>query len=127
MKHTSLLLSTAALLALALPASLHAGGDPDKKAAKKAAKAVLAQYDTNSNGVIDGAEVDAVKKAYVADPNGLLKRYDTNADGKLDDTEIAAIHAGKGGKGGKKKKAAAAAAAVTPAPAPAPGPANPPN
>jgi hypothetical protein len=105
MKHTSLLLCTLGLFALVLPASLHAGGDPDKKAAKKAVKAILAQYDKNSNGIIDGDEVDAVKQAYVADPNGPLKRFDTNADGKLDDTEIAAIHAGKKGK---KNKAAAA-------------------
>ncbi|MEP6673046.1 MAG: hypothetical protein ABJF10_28050 [Chthoniobacter sp.] len=100
MKLTPLFLCTAAVLALALPASVHAGGNPDKKAAKKAAKELMATYDKNGNGSIDGDEVDAVKKAYAADPNGALKQYDTNADGKLDDTEIAAIHAGKG----KKKK-----------------------
>lgn len=112
MKSTTLLLCTAGLLALALPASVHAGGNPDKKAAKKAAKEVMAQYDKNSNGIIDGDEVDAVKKAYAAEPNGILKRYDTNADGKLDDTEIAAIHAGKG-KGGKHKKNKNAAPATS--------------
>ena len=101
MKFTTLLLCTASLLALALPASVHAGGNPDKKAAKKAMKALMAQYDTNGNGIIDGDEVDAVKKAYLADPNGPLKQFDTNADGKLDDTEIAAIHAGKGKKKNK--------------------------
>ena len=104
MKSTSLLLCAAGILTLALPASVLAGGNPDKKAAKKAVKAVLAEYDKNNNGIIDGDEVDAVKKAYEADPNGPLKRFDTNADGKLDDTEIAAIHAGKKGK---KNKAAA--------------------
>jgi hypothetical protein len=103
MKSSTLLLCAAGLLAFAVPASVHAGGNPDKKAAKKAVKAIMAQYDKNSNGIIDGDEVGAVKKAYAADPNGPLKQFDTNADGKLDDTEIAAIHAGKG-KGGKNKK-----------------------
>jgi len=100
MKSTSLLLCTVGLLALALPASVHAAKNPEKKAAKKDTKAVLAQYDKNGNGVIDGDEVDAVKKAYEADKTGPLKRFDTNNDGKLDDTEISAIKAGKG----KKKK-----------------------
>lgn len=102
MKSTSLLLCAAGLLAIALPATVQAG-NPDKKAGKKAAKEVMDLYDKNGNGVIDGDEVDAVKKAYEAAPDGILKKYDTNADGKLDDTEIAAI---KAGKGGKKNKAA---------------------
>jgi hypothetical protein len=113
MKSSTLLLCAAGLLVLAIPASVHAGGNPDKKAAKKAVKAILAQYDKNGNGIIDGDEVDAVKKAYAADPNGPLKQFDTNADGKLDDTEIAAIHAGKGGKN-KKNKNNPTPAATTP-------------
>ena len=119
MKSSTLLLCTVGLLTVALPTSLLAGGDPDKKAQKKAVKAVLAQYDKNSNGIIDGDEVDAVKKAYISEPNGILKRFDTNSDGKLDDTEIAAIHVGK--KGGKKKKKGSSTTvpAATPAPAPA--------
>jgi Ca2+-binding EF-hand superfamily protein len=104
MKSKSLLLSTAALLAIALPATVHAGNKGDKKAGKKAAKEVISLYDKNGNGAIDGDEVAAVQKAYVAEPNGILKQFDTNADGKLDDTEVAAIKAGKGGK--KKNKAA---------------------
>ena len=87
--------AVASSLAFFLPTSLLAGGNPDKKAAKKAVKEILAQYDKNGNGVIDGDEVDAVKKAYADAPTGPLKQFDTNADGKLDDTEIAAIHAGK--------------------------------
>ncbi len=100
MKSTTLLLCTAGLLALALPASVQAKDKGDKKAMKQ----LMSQYDTNGNGSIDGDEVAAIQKAYAADPNGSLKKFDTNADGKLDDTEIAAIHAGKGGK--KKKNAA---------------------
>jgi Ca2+-binding EF-hand superfamily protein len=95
MTSKSLLYPTIALLALALPASLHAAKDPEKKAARKAVKAVLAEFDKNNNGIIDGEEVDAVKKAYEADPNGPLKRFDLNSDGKLDDSEIGAIHRGK--------------------------------
>jgi Ca2+-binding EF-hand superfamily protein len=104
MKFPSLLLCVVGLLAFAFPASVHAAKDPEKKAAKKAVKAVLAEYDKNNNGIIDGEEVDAVRKAYEADPNGPLKRFDLNSDGKLDDTEIAAIHLGKHGK--KNKTAA---------------------
>ncbi len=88
----SLLLLTAATLSLAIPAMAQAAKDPDKKAAKKAIKAVLKQYDTNGNGVIDGDEKEAVQKAYEADKDGPLKRFDVNSDGKLDDTELAAIH-----------------------------------
>lgn len=105
MKSKSLLLCTAAFLTIALPATVHAGNKGDKKGGKKAAKEVISLYDKNGNGVIDGDEVAAVQKAYVAEPNGILKQFDTNADGKLDDTEVAAIKAGKGGK--KKKNKAA--------------------
>ena len=100
MKSTTLLLCTAGLLALALPSSVLAGGGTDK-GAKKAMKDLMAQYDKDGTGSIDGEEVEAIKKAYAADPNGALKQFDTNADGKLDDTEIAAIHAGKGKKKNK--------------------------
>jgi hypothetical protein len=118
MKSRTLLFCTVGLLTVALPTtSLLAAGDPDKKAQKKAVKQVLAQYDKNNNGIIDGEEVDAVKKGYASEPNGILKRFDTNSDGKLDDTEIAAIHMGK--KGGKsKKKGSTTVPAATPAPPP---------
>jgi hypothetical protein len=119
MKSSTLLYCTVGLLTIALPTtSLLAAGDPDKKAQKKAVKQVLAQYDKNNNGIIDGDEVDAVKKGYASEPNGILKRFDTNSDGKLDDTEIAAIRAGK--KGGKKKKGSNSTTvpAATPVPPP---------
>jgi len=87
---------------LASPAVVHAAKDPDKKAAKQAIKATLAEYDKNSNGTIDGDEIDAIKKAFEADKSGPLKQFDTNGDGKLDDAEIAAIHGRK--KGEKKAK-----------------------
>lgn len=108
MKLPSILVLTVALVALSLPVQAGAGkGDPNKKAAKKAAKAALAQYDTNSNGSIDGDEVAAIQKAYEDKKDTSLKTFDTNNDGKLDASEISAIHAGKkGSKGAKKKKAA---------------------
>jgi Ca2+-binding EF-hand superfamily protein len=95
---------TVALLACALPVSLHAAKDPAKKEAKKAAKQAITQYDKNSNGSIDGDEVTAVQTAFTANPTGPLKAFDTDNDGKLDTGEVAAIKAGKkGGKGAKKK------------------------
>ncbi len=110
--HPSSLMKTAhlviaAALAIALPATLHAGKDPATKEAKKAARQLVAQYDKDGNGTIDpGAEADALKKAFEDDKTGPLKQFDTNGDGKLDDSEIAAIHGGKkkGDKAGKKAK-----------------------
>lgn len=69
---------------------------------------IFEKYDTNKNGVIDGAEVEIVRKAYAAEPKGEFARYDLNHDGKLDAAEIAGIKppgAKKDGekKGGKKK------------------------
>ena len=113
MKLTRILSCATALLVLASPAAFAAKGaktgkgDPAKKAARQAARA-MAQYDTNSDGTISGDEVAALREAFKTDP---LRAADRNADGTLDDSEIAAIkigkHAGKGGKGGKKKKDAA--------------------
>jgi hypothetical protein len=94
----NLLTLAAGIAMLALPAAVHAAKDPEKKAAKQAIKAVLAEYDKNGNGIIDGDEKDAVRKAYEADKTGPLKRFDVNNDGTLDDTELAAIHKKKGKK-----------------------------
>jgi Ca2+-binding EF-hand superfamily protein len=71
---------------------------------------IFAKYDTNKNGVIDGDEIVAVRKAFAADLKGEFASYDKDADGKLSDEEIASIKppgANKGGekKGGGKKKA----------------------
>ena len=103
MKSTHLFV--AAVLALALPASVHAAKDPAKKEARKATRQAVGQYDKNGNGTIDADEADALKKAYEADKAGPLKELDTNGDGKIDDSEIGAIHAPKkGAKGAKKNK-----------------------
>ena len=113
MKLTRFFSFAAAFLVLAsacknsVPAASPGKGDPAKKAARKAAKAA-AQYDKNSDGAITGDESAELRKAFAADKTGPLKAFDLNADGTLDDNEIASIkigkHAGKGGKGGKKKK-----------------------
>lgn len=74
---------------------------------------LFAKYDTNKNGVIDGDEIAAVRKAFAADPKGEFASYDKDHDGKLSDEEIASIKppGGKkgGGKGEAEKKAKTAA------------------
>ena len=83
---------------------------------------IFAKYDTNKNGVIDGDEIAAVRKAFAADPKGEFATYDKDADGKLSDEEIASIKppgAKKDGEkkaGGKKKAADDAKAPDTPKP-----------
>ena len=97
MKRILSILSIAALsLAFALPAQ--AGKGKAGKVGKKAKAALLATYDKDGNGKIDGAEVDALKKDFAAGKPE-LKALDTNNDGTLSDEEIAAI----GGKHKKKK------------------------
>jgi hypothetical protein len=92
------------LLAVALGAALVTGSSAVFAAAPGPKARIFAKYDTNKNGVIDGDEVAAVRKAFAADPKGEFARYDANADGKLDDAEIAEIKPpGQGGKKGEKK------------------------
>jgi Ca2+-binding EF-hand superfamily protein len=66
---------------------------------------IFAEFDANKNGVIDGDEVAAVRKAFAADPKGQFARYDADKDGKLSDAEIAEIKppGAKGKKDGEKK------------------------
>jgi hypothetical protein len=79
---------------------------------------IFAKYDTNKNGVIDGDEIAAVRKAYAADPKGEFATYDKDHDGKLSDEEIALIKPpGGGGKTGAGKKAEAKKPAAEPKPA----------
>ncbi len=102
MKKTFLVLATVTLFALSAAAQ-----SPGPKAR------IFAKYDTNKNGVIDGDEIAAVRKAFAADPKGEFAPYDKDHDGKLSDEEIASIKppgAKKDGekKSGGKKKADAA-------------------
>jgi hypothetical protein len=64
---------------------------------------IFAEFDTNKNGIIDGDEVAAVRKAFAADPKGRFASYDVNSDGKLDDAEIAGIKPPGAKKDGEKK------------------------
>ena len=99
MKPTSLIIASAALTALSLSSIAFAAAGAGPKAR------LFAQYDTNKNGVIDGDEIAALRKAFADEPKGALHQYDSNGDGKLDDKEIAAIKPpGGGGKKGEGKK-----------------------
>jgi Ca2+-binding EF-hand superfamily protein len=85
-------------VAFTAPAQAGKGG---KKGDKKAIAAILATYDKNGNGKIDGDEVTALRADFAAGKPE-LKVLDTNGDGTLSDEEIAAI----GAKKKKKNKAA---------------------
>lgn len=99
MKSHLLTAATIAAITLLLPgrAAAAAGSGPKAR--------LFAKYDANHNGVIDGAEKDALRRNFAAAPKGELARYDRNHDGKLDDEEIAAIRPPHGrGKSGHKQK-----------------------
>jgi Ca2+-binding EF-hand superfamily protein len=73
------------------------GPSPARAAKSDGKKAkIIAKYDKNGNGVIDGDEMEAMRRDYAANPDGELKEFDLNGDGKLDDAEIAAIKPGAG-------------------------------
>ena len=95
MKKLTAILAGLCILGLVAPTATFAA--KGKKKDKGGTVDVLGKYDTNHNGVIDGDEKDALKKAFETD--AALKSLDLNGDGKLDDGEIAAIKAA-----GKKKK-----------------------
>ena len=93
MKRILTILTIAALgLAFTAPAQAGKGG----KKGKKGGADLLAAYDKDGNGKIDGAEVDALRKDFTAGKPE-VKALDTNGDGTLSDEEIAAV-------GAKKKK-----------------------
>lgn len=96
------ILALAIAATLTLPTAAFAG--KGTKEEKKAQRKLGAQYDTNANGTIDGAEIEAVRKAFDAEKNGPLKSLDTNSDSKLDDSEITALHGVKPKADGEKKK-----------------------
>jgi hypothetical protein len=103
MKISSLFATGVAALGMFTSASLFAASAGSGPKAR-----IFAEFDTNKNGVIDGEEIAAVRKAFAAAPKGQFASYDKNTDGKLDDAEIAAIKppgAKKDGEksGGKKK------------------------
>ena len=86
---------TIAALGVAFTAPAQAG----KGKKNKGGADLLAAYDKDGNGKIDGAEVDAIRADFKAGKAEVVA-LDTNKDGTLSDEEIAAA----GGKKHKKKK-----------------------
>jgi hypothetical protein len=83
MKNSLLLSAGVCLLGLAVSSTAFAQKSQGPKAK------LMAKYDLNHNGVIDGDEIAAVRKDFAAEPAGDLKRFDTDKNGKLSDAEIA--------------------------------------
>ena len=77
--------------------------DAEKKTKTVTAQQVLKRFDKNADGKIEGAEAEALRKAFNGKRREALKAFDKNSDGKLDDAEIAAIKAGKPGKKAEKQ------------------------
>lgn len=96
-----LLLALAVTSLLLAPASYAAKGD--RKKGNTATTELLKKYDTNANGKIDGAELEAVRKDFAGSPDLNLKALDKDNDGKLSDTEIEALK-GDAPKKVRKKK-----------------------
>lgn len=92
------------LLAPNLASAKGKKGKKEKPTAEQtsSAKAILAKYDADNNGMLDQTESDKLKADYAAGNETDAKVFDVNNDGKLDDTEIAAIE--KDGAAKKKKK-----------------------
>ncbi len=103
MKRILSILSILTILALSFAITAPAQAAKGAKKGKKGGADILATYDKNANGKIDGEEVDALKKDFAAGKPE-LKALDTNKDGTLSDEEVAAAGGGKKGKKGKKKK-----------------------
>jgi Ca2+-binding EF-hand superfamily protein len=98
MKKIPLLAAGVAALGLITSAGLFAASAGSGPKAR-----IFAEFDTNKNGVIDGEEIAAVRKAFAAAPRGQFATYDKNNDGKLDAAEIAAIKPPGAKKDGEKK------------------------
>ena len=96
MKKIPALMAALGLLAFLTPAGVSAAEGPKAR--------LFAKYDANKNGIIDGDEIAAVRKAYAADPKGEFARYDLNHDGQLDDKEIAEIKPPGAKKGRRRQK-----------------------
>lgn len=73
------------------PAALAKETAGDQGKPRMAPRKVLTQFDTDKNGKIEGAEAEALRKAYAGDLKKQLAPFDRDSDGRLDDREIAAI------------------------------------
>ncbi len=90
-----LTLTIALTAALALPSTSFAGKGKANKGAGKGQRPgqVVRGLDKDGNHKIDGDEIEALKKAFTADPKGPLAALDKNKDSMLEDDEIAALNA----------------------------------
>jgi hypothetical protein len=96
------ILSILTIVALSIAITAPAQAAKPGKKGKKGGADLLATYDKDGNGKIDGDEVTALKADFTAGKPE-VKALDTNNDGTLSDEEIAAA-GGKKNKKGKKKK-----------------------
>jgi hypothetical protein len=88
-------------------ASAQAQNKTEMREQMKAARQVLAKYDTNHNRKLDSDEVAALKKDFAEGNATMAAAFDANKDGKLDESEIAKLtdDISKLGKRAHKKKA----------------------
>ena len=67
------------------------GGNKPTEEQRTAAKALLAKYDANANGILDPDEIATLKKDYAAGKASDAKVFDANNDQALDESEINTI------------------------------------
>jgi len=69
------------------------GGNKPTEEQRTAAKALLAKYDANTNGILDPDEIVALQKDYAAGKADDAKLFDVNNDKVLDENEITTLRA----------------------------------
>ena len=89
------------LLAPSLASAKDKAGKPTAEQVT-AAKAILAKYDANTNGMLDADEIAKLKADFAAGKAADAAVFDINSDKALDDSEIATIQ--KAAKSKHKKK-----------------------
>jgi hypothetical protein len=84
---------TVAGMALAVFSGVAHGKEAEKDAARPRmnVRKVMTQFDKDKNGKIEGAEAEALRKAFEGDLKSQLSKFDRDGNGKLDDAEVAAI------------------------------------
>lgn len=96
-----LTITALAIFGIATPAQAAKGKKGKKKGVQS--EQVLARFDRDHNGKIDGKEATRVEGVYAA-----LAALDADHDGKLSESELAGAKVGTApAKGGKKKKKSA--------------------
>ncbi len=119
MKHTSTLILSLCLLALATPAWAQSAqgekrlkpADPQAKAAQKTKRAgapadarKALSYDANKNGQLDADEIEKIKKDFADKKLPVaLAKFDRNRNGQLDAAEVEALKKAFSAKLGAKQ------------------------